>query len=133
MDKTLVYGIIHSKDPFGKFVDRDIVLAVDEVEQEVLNYCDIPVVPDALNFTVANMSIDLLEFQFERNRSVSSLSLEDIDVSDVSSLKIGDVSIGMGESRNDGVRKATLNSHKANLDDILFNYRSQLNRFRRLF
>lgn len=133
MDKTLVYGIIHSKDPYGKFLDEDIVLAVDEVEQEVLNYCDLVEVPDALNFTVANMSIDLLDYQVERNKSIDELSLENVDISDVSSIKIGDVSIGLGESRSDGVRKATLKSHKLNLDDILFNYRSQLNRFRRLF
>lgn len=131
MDRLIVAQIIEAKRP-GKF---SLVMdaAIDEVEQEILNYCSISEVPDALRFTVANMSIDLLEFEAEKNKLAASADLSEVDLADVSSLKVGDTSINIGESRQDGIRKSKLNSHKSNLDDILMNYRAQLNRYRRLW
>ena len=93
----------------------------------------IPVVPDALRFTVANMTLDLLKYQLEVSKPATQMDIGDIDISDVSGVKVGDTSVDIGESRRDNVRKSRLNSHKSNLDDIVMNYRSQLNRFRRLW
>lgn len=131
MDRTEVISIIEAKRP-GKFTDK-MDSAIDEVEQEILNYCCIQEVPNALRFTVANMSIDLLEYEAEVNKPASSADLENVDLADVSSLKVGDTSVSIGESRRDNTRKSKLNSHKSNLDDIVMNYRAQLNRYRRLW
>ena len=131
MDRTSIVEIIENKRP-GKFTDT-IDFAIDEIEQEIKNYCGISDVPDALRFTVANMSIDLLEYETEVNKTASSADLENIDLADVSSIKVGDTSVNIGESRRDNVRKSRLNSHKSNLDDIVMNYRAQLNRYRRLW
>lgn len=131
MDRTEVISIIEAKRP-GKFTDK-MDSAINEVEQEILNYCGIQEVPNVLRFTVANMSIDLLEYEAEVNKPASSADLENVDLADVSSLKVGDTSVSIGESRRDNVRKSRLNSHKSNLDDIVMNYRAQLNRYRRLW
>lgn len=133
MDRNQVIEIIKAKDPYNDLPPDFISMAVDEVEQVILNYCMIPEVPTALRFTVANMTLDLLKYQLEVNKPADVLNLDDIDISDVSGIKVGDTSVDIGESRRDNVRKLVLNSHKNNLDDIVMNYRSQLNRFRRLW
>lgn len=133
MDRNQVIEIIKAKDLHNDLSPDFISLALDEVEQVVLNYCMIPEVPNALRFTVANMTLDLLKYQLEVNKPTDTLNLENIDISDVSGVKVGDTSVDIGESRRDNVRKSVLNSHKNNLDDIVMNYRSQLNRFRRLW
>lgn len=133
MDRVRVLEIIKAKDVYNDTPPDLLELYIDEIEQAVINYCMIPEVPDALRFTVANMTIDLLKYQDEVNKPSAEMNIEDIDLSDVSGIKVGDTSIDIGESRRDNVRKAKLNSHVNNLDDIVMNYRSQLNRFRRLW
>lgn len=133
MDRNQVIEIIKAKDLYNDLSPDLISISIDEVEQVVLNYCMIPVVPDALRFTVANMTLDLLKYQLEVSKPATQMDIGDIDISDVSGVKVGDTSVDIGESRRDNVRKSLLNSHKSNLDDIVMNYRSQLNRFRRLW
>ena len=133
MDRNQVIEIIKAKDLYNDLSPDLISISIDEVEQVVLNYCMIPVVPDALRFTVANMTLDLLKYQLEVSKPATQMDIGDIDISDVSGVKVGDTSVDIGESRRDNVRKSRLNSHKSNLDDIVMNYRSQLNRFRRLW
>lgn len=132
MDKEEVIRIIGEKRP-DKFTTTTIEASIDEVEQEIINYCQITEVPDALRFTVANMSIDLLEYETEVNKVASAADLESIDLADVSSIRVGDTAVNIGEGRSANVRKSRLNRHKSNLDDVVMNYRAQLNRFRRLW
>lgn len=131
IDKADIYACIHQRDKKGQFEDPDIVAAVDEVEQAVKNYCSIPAVPIALRYTVVNMAIDLLKYWVEESKV--DLGMDDLDISDVSSIKIGDTDINLGESRQDSVRKTILKSHKPNLDEIVMNYTRQLNQFRRIW
>jgi hypothetical protein len=103
-------------------------LAVAEVEQAIKNYCSISSVPDALHFTWANMAVDLLRYELASSEGPSED--EEIDVGSVSSIRMGDTTINLG-SANSSYGRA-INSHKANLDEIVMNYREQLHKFRRM-
>mgnify|MGYP001434125449 CR=1 FL=1 len=116
----------------NEYTDVQIQVYVDEVLQNIKNYCNIPKVPVVpLRFTIINMTVDLLEYMYERTKASTNTSIEDIDVSDVSSISVGDTSIDIGNTSNQ--RNKALRSHKNNLDRIIMNYTAQLNKFRRLY
>lgn len=124
--------IIKQKQTKVAFTDDDILAALQEVEQVIKNYCSIPAVPDALRYTWCNMSIDLLLYNHEVNTTPNDV-LEAFDPSDVSTIKLGDTSISLGDKYRSNARSRTLQSHQANLDAIVTNYKAQLNQFRRLW
>ena len=115
----------------GGLTDEDILLNVKEVEQSILNYCQIPRVPSQLHFVWANMSVDLILYSIEMNNTPED-PLDGLDVSDLSSVKVGDTSVFIGDKYRSNMRSRTLQSHNANLDEIVMNYTKQLNQFRRL-
>lgn len=115
----------------GGLTDDEIMLNVLEVEQSILNYCQIPGVPPQLNFVWANMTVDLILFNIEMNNTPKD-PLDGLDVSDLSSIKVGDTSVFIGDKYRSNLRSRTLQSHNANLDEILMNYTKQLNQFRRI-
>ena len=115
----------------GGVDDETILLAVKEVEQSILNYCQIPGVPPQLNFVWANMCVDLLLYQVESNYTPED-PLDGLDVSDLSSVKVGDTSVFIGDKYRSNQRSRTLQSHNANLDEIVMDYTKQLNQFRRI-
>ena len=124
-----VNEIVRTKIKNEAITELDIQLAVNEVEEVIKNYCNIDTIPDALKFTWANMSVDLVRYQYESNISADDV-LAEIDASDISNLKIGDTQIAL--QGNDSERSKTLKSHRPNLDQIVMNNRQQLNRFRRM-
>ena len=115
----------------GGMDDEAILLAVKEVEQSILNYCQIPGVPPQLHFVWANMSVDLILFQIESNYTPED-PLDGLDVSDLSSVKVGDTSVYIGDKYRSNQRSRTLQSHNANLDELVMGYTKQLNQFRRI-
>lgn len=116
----------------GGLVDEEILLNVKEVEQSILNYCEIARVPTALHFVWANMSVDLILYNIEVNNPPED-PLDALDVSDLSSVKVGDTSVYIGDKYRSNMRSRILQTHNANLDEIVMNYTKQLNRFRRLW
>ena len=124
-----VNEIVRTKIKNEVITELDIQLAVNEVEEVIKNYCNIDTIPDALKFTWANMSVDLVRYQYESNISADDV-LAGIDASDVSNLKIGDTQIAL--QGNNSERGKTLKSHRPNLDQIVMNNKQQLNRFRRM-
>lgn len=132
MDYLELVKIIKQKHTKVNFLDTDIMLCLKEVEQAIINYCSIPAVPVALKYVWCNMSIDLLLYNHEVNTTPNDV-LEAFDPSDVSTIKIGDTSLSLGDKYRNNVRSRTLQSHNANLDDIVMNYKAQLNQFRRLW
>jgi hypothetical protein len=128
MDYTQLISIINSKTK-DKFNVDDVTLALQEVEVAIKNYCHRAEVPGELYFTWCNMSIDLLDYEAEKNKAAA-----DVQVTDVSDVKIGDVSfkVGTPTSGSDS-RSLAIRSHRLNLDDIVMNYRDQLNNFRRIW
>lgn len=115
----------------GGLNDDEILLNVREVEQSILNYCQIPRVPLQLHFVWANMSVDLILYFIEMNNKPED-PLDGLDVSDLSSIKVGDTSVYIGDKYRSNQRSRTLQSHTANLDEIVMAYTKQLNQFRRI-
>jgi hypothetical protein len=124
-----VLEIVRAKIKDEAITELDIQLAINEVEEVIKNYCNIDTIPEALKFTWANMSVDLVRYQHESNISADDV-LAGIDASDVSNLKIGDTQIAL--QGNNSERSKTLKSHRPNLDQIVMNNKQQLNRFRRM-
>ena len=104
-------------------------LAIAEVEQAIKNYCSISSVPDALRFTWANMAVDLLRHELASSEGPNED--EEVDMNGVSSIRMGDTTINLGGGANSSYGRA-INSHKANLDDIVMNHREQLHKCRRM-
>lgn len=116
----------------GGLTDDEILFRVKEVEQSILNYCQIPIVPVSLNYVWANMTVDLILFDIEMNHKPEDL-MDAMDVSDISTIKVGDTSIYVGDRYRSNLRSRILQSHNANLDEIVMSYTKQLNQFRRIF
>lgn len=115
----------------GGLDDEEILLNVREVEQTILNYCQIPRVPPQLHFVWANMSVDLILYLIEVNNTPED-PLDALDVSDLSSVKIGDTSVFIGDKYRSNQRSRILQSHNTNLDELVMAYTKQLNQFRRI-
>ena len=115
----------------GGLSDYEILLNVKEVEQSILNYCQIPRVPPQLHYVWANMSVDLILYFIEMNNKPED-PMDGLDVSDLSSIKVGDTSVYIGDKYRSNQRSRTLQSHTANLDEIVMSYTKQLNQFRRI-
>lgn len=114
--------------------DIDIEFGIDEVEQYILNYCNLSVVPHELRYVIANMVVDLLNYQFyKKNPSGAGGANGMIGIADVSNIQIGDTQIKLGGWSVTDNRTQALKSHVANLDEVLFNYNAQLNQFRRIY
>ncbi len=126
-----VNEIVRAKIKDAAITEPDIQLAVDEVEEVIKNYCSIDEVPEGLKYTWANMSVDLVKYTCQSNKSGDDV-LEGLDASDVSSLKIGDTNIGLQGGSSSNERNKALRSHQPNLDRIIMNHKEQLNRFRRM-
>ena len=118
--------------------DEDISLGIEEVDQYILNYCNISKVPFELRFVMANMVVDLLNYQFYKKNPSGSSDGEGgadgvIGIADVSNIQVGDTQIKLGSWSVTDSRTQALKSHVANLDEVLFNYNAQLNQFRRIY
>lgn len=109
--------------------DDSLLSNILEIQQVILNYCRIPEVPVQLKYTWVNMVVDLSLFQIESNYKPED-PLDGIDVSDLSSIKVGDTSVFVGDKYRSNLRSRILQSHNAALDEITMNYKRQLNQFR---
>ena len=82
-----------------------IELDIARVTQQVKNYCNLEEIPEALNFTIADMVVDL-----QRERSGDCINFTDTDMGDTSySFSVDDA-----------------------IDNLVRDYKSNLNSFRRL-
>lgn len=123
--------IVVAKMNNPNLTDIEIEIAILETEEVIKNYCNIDIIPQELRFTWANMTTDLLRYQYEMNNPQSNDDiLNSFGTADISELRVGDTQIGVGG--NNSVSAKALNSHKANLDALIFDYQSQLNRFRKM-
>lgn len=82
-----------------------IELDIARVTQQIKNYCNLEEIPEALNFTIADMVVDL-----QRERSGDCINFTDTDMGDTSySFSVDDA-----------------------IDNLVRDYKSNLNSFRRL-
>lgn len=97
-----------------------ILSYVGEIEQRIMHYCGISSVPDGLKFTWASMTIDAVRIDLPNVDEISDT------VGGAESVKVGDTQVSPG--RGDGVS----NTSKDVIDQVVLNYRIDLNRYRKL-
>lgn len=112
-----VFEIVKAKLPLDKIPgDPLLAMYVAEVGQSIMTYLNRTDIPAELNFTYANMVVDFITGQTRR--------LEPEGQSSVASIKEGDVTVQFGSTK--------LESREMASQALLFDYSSQLNKFRKL-
>ncbi|MFS8534847.1 MAG: hypothetical protein FWJ65_06770 [Limnochordales bacterium] len=101
-------------------LDALIQSYVAEIEQRILAYCNLDEVPDGLRWTWASMTIDALRIE---QASVEAIG-QTADRGE--SIRVGDTSVT--PSSAGGVT----NTSKSAIDQVVLNYRVDLNRYRKL-
>lgn len=97
-----------------------ILSYIEEIEQRILHYCGISSVPDGLKFVWASMVIDAVRIDLPNVDEISDT------VGGAESVKVGDIQVSPG--RGDGVS----NTSKSTIDQVVLNYKIDLNRYRKL-
>lgn len=93
---------------------------IEETENRILHYCGISAVPDGLKFTWASMTVDLLRVELSSVDEIAETS----DVGET--IKIGDTSVSPAGG------KSVTNMSKSVIDEVVLNYKIDLNRYRKL-
>lgn len=116
-----VLDIVRAKLVSSTIADNTelILNCIDEVCEAVKIYCNIQNVPTDLKYTIANMTIDLMSSMAGKGL-ITDATLGAIPQDSIASIKDGDSEIKF---------KA---GSKSKIDDLLFNYKSQINKFRLL-
>lgn len=130
-----ILSIVKIKNKNIDMTDDEIGLLINEVEQKIKNYCCIPQVPKQLYYTWANMVLDMIAYQTAVN---TDTDLTDDDITNILSgnygtIDEGDSSWKQGEIDGTSPYYRALMSHSPSLDDLIMNYKQDLNLFRRIW
>lgn len=139
VDKSLVMDIVKVKLGADTPSEPLLKITVDEIEQTILNYCNINEIPKELTYTFANMVVDLFRYEDEFIKA-TTVSVEggeeeaepDVNTGNINSIRVGDTTITFGSGSDTSIYNKNLRSHQANLDTVVLDYESQLKKFRRL-
>lgn len=135
-DRSLVIEIIKTKLGLDTPSEPLLNFNIDEVEQFIKNYCNIDYVPKELTYTLVNMVCDLYTYNNQVVLDAKATAEEDTDISvsptGVNSIRVGNTTVTFGSGSDTEARNRALRSHVADLDGLLMNYKSQLNKFRRM-
>lgn len=112
-----VLEIVKAKVPADQLPAEPILkMHIEEVRQSILTFCNRTDIPSELTFVHANMVVDLINGEYRKS---------DPDAQkEVTSIKEGDVQVNFGNAKQSSSETVT--------QRILYNYTSQLNRFRKL-
>lgn len=139
VDKSLVTDIVKVKLGVDTPSEPLLKTTVNEIEQTILNYCNINEIPKELTYTFANMVVDLFRYEDEFIKA-TTVSVEgeeeeaepDVNTGNINSIRVGDTTITFGSGSDTSIYNKNLRSHQANLDTVVLDYESQLKKFRRL-
>jgi hypothetical protein len=98
---------------------------IEQVIYTVCNYINRSYVPEPLKFVVLNMTMDLLKSE-ALNGFVDNDKLSDIGLGSLSKIEDGDSQLQF----RTGGSSATTGVHTANPEEILYNYKIQLDKYR---
>lgn len=123
VDVDWVYQTI--QDRLGEHQIGKILLYnyIEEVQYTICNYINRGYVPEPLKFVVMNMTMDLLKSQALIG-NLDNDKLADAGIGVISSIKDGDSELKFSTS------KSNTGAHVADVDSLLYNYASQLNKYR---
>jgi len=93
---------------------------IEEIGNRILHYCGVSSIPEGLKYTWASMVIDAARIDLPNVDEVAS------SVGSNESIKIGDTSVNQGQG------SGLTNISKAVIDEVVLNYRVDLNRYRKL-
>lgn len=130
-----IKDIIKSKNKNVSITDVDIDNAINEISVYFLNYCNRPDVPIEANYLIANICIDLLNYNYVVNSSTGTTPAPPISgaisTDNIKKVNVGDTTVEFSTAKtNTSPTSASIKSHMPNLDEIIFDYKSQLNSFR---
>lgn len=135
-DRSLVIEIIKIKLGLDAPSEPLLNYNIDEMEQVIKNYCNIDYVPEELTYTLVNMVCDLYTYHNQVVADTKASKDEDADVSvsptGVNSIRVGNTTVTFGSGSDTESRNRALRSHVPDLDTFLLNYKSQLNKFRKM-
>lgn len=139
IDKGLIADIVKTQLGVDTPSEPLLNLTIDEVEQEIKNFCNIKEVPRELIYTFANIVVDLFRYRQEFINATKKLVEGEEDDDDITinegnmnSIRVGDTTITFGSGSDTMVYNKNMRSHQANLDDVILNYKAQLKKFRRM-
>lgn len=139
IDKGLIADIVKTQLGVDTPSEPLLNLTIDEVEQEIKNFCNIREVPRELTYTFANIVVDLFRYRQEfinaTKKPVEGEEEDDditINEGNMNSIRVGDTTITFGSGSDTMVYNKNMRSHQANLDDVILNYKAQLKKFRRM-
>lgn len=121
IDRAEITGLVKTRLRLqDESLDALIDSYVQELEQRILNYCNIDEVPDGLKFVWASMTMDALRVEQPSEPAIADT------VGGVSETTIGDTTVKSAQA--DGLT----NTGKSVIDAVVLNYTVDLNRFRKL-
>ena len=118
--------------------DSDFYYAFLQVGQYILTYCNRFDIPCGLDMIIPQMLVDVLKHDWYTSLETGMYSPEMYGASfatqgNISSMKEGDTQVSYSSSSNGSDGGNALDSHTANLDEWLYNYNSQLAKYRQLY
>lgn len=125
VDKEWVYSVIQDRlqdNPIGSALLHSYI---DEIESVITNYINRSYVPMPLKFVYMNMVMDLIKSE-ALNGNIDNDKLSDIGVGAVTSITDGDSEIKFTTT------KTVTGAHIADVDSLIYNYTSQLDKYRLL-
>ena len=139
VDKGLIADIVKTQLGVDTPSEPLLNLTIDEVEQEIKNFCNIKEVPRELTYTFAHIVVDLFRYRQEFINATKKPGEGEEDDDDITinegnmnSIRVGDTTITFGSGSDTMVYNKNMRSHQANLDDVILNYKAQLKKFRRM-
>lgn len=100
--------------------DELIKTYIDEIGQRILHYCNLTEMPDGLKLTWSSMTIDALRIEQPNLEGVEQTTAES------ESVTVGDTSTAPAKSAG------LTNAAKSVIDQVVLNYRVDLNRYRKV-
>lgn len=93
---------------------------IEEIGNRILHYCNVASMPNGLKFVWASMVIDAVRVDLPNVDEIAQTASDD------GTVKIGDTSVGAGQSS--GISNMSKNA----INSVVLNYRIDLNRYRKL-
>lgn len=122
--------------------EHDWLNVIERVEQEIAIYCNLRTVPRDLRYTWASMCVDYMRYWLAASGSTDGDQGQTPEQAQeamiAESIKVGDADVKYSnrtlavDDTGGRARVMALGSHQPDLDDIIMNYREQLNKFRRM-
>lgn len=118
---TTIASIVEAKTADLDISAASKALAIEEAVLCFKNYCNRDDVPSKANFLIANLAADLLRGQYKTSSAAAASA--DVNPAELASISVDDVSLSFDASKR---------AHVITLDDVVLNYKTQLNSFRKI-